>query len=113
MEARMRKVITVVLLVLATQVQAYDGQTTGPVSQIEVNAQSDEIRVYQSGVKVMCNKGPEYAVITENDKNFKTTISLLMMSRTIGESMVISTLNVGGVCRIAYVKMGHSAGVVN
>jgi len=101
-----RKIIASILLAFATQAHAYDGQTNAPVTQIEVNAQSDEIRIYQSGVRVMCNKGPEYAVITENDKNFKTAMGLLMSSKMLGEPVVISTLNVGGVCRVAYVKSG-------
>jgi hypothetical protein len=64
---------------------------------------------------VMCSKGPEYAVISESDKNFKTIIMLLSTSKMIGEPVVLFTRNVSGVCRIGHVRIGGSgnAGAVN
>jgi len=95
------------------QQRAWDGTTTGTVDQIGAGTVNDAIVVYQAGVKVMCNKGPEYAVITENDKNAKTIISLLMTSKMTGEPVVLYTTNVGGVCRIGYVRVGGSQPVIN
>ena len=109
----MKKLAAAVLFACATHAHAWDGTTTGPVDQIAVNG--DNVMIYQAGVKVMCNKGPEYASINENDKGFKEMMSLLAMSRAMGEPVVLYTTNVGGLCRLGGMKIGGRSGsaVVN
>jgi hypothetical protein len=113
----MKMITAAALIACATQAhaqaRAWDGETTGAVDQIEAGTANDGILIYQSGVKVMCNKGTAYAVISENEKNGKTIIGLLMSSKMLGEPVVIYTTNVGGVCRIGHVKVSSSRGMVN
>src|SRR4051812_38300758 len=103
----MKMITAAVLFACATHANAWDGQTTGPIEQIEVGTVvADGIAVYQSGVRVMCNKGPEYAVLGENDKNAKAISAILMSAKMIGEPVVLYTNNVGGMCRIGGIKIG-------
>jgi len=85
----MKMITAAVLFACATHANAWDGQATGPIEQIEVGTVvADGIAVYRSGVRVMCNKGPEYAVLGENDKNAKAISAILMSSKMIGEPVI-------------------------
>lgn len=81
---------------------------TGRIVQTDVAAgQNYGFRVYIGSVGAHCTGGPNWAFVNENDSNYKTFVTTLLLAKVSGSNVSIWSTNVGGYCQIYYIATSN------
>ncbi|MEO9601261.1 hypothetical protein [Parasphingorhabdus sp.] len=97
-----------ILVASSAPVAAWDGTTTGKVTQIDITTPGPnyDFRVYLEGFPGLCTAGHTWAFINTGDTNYETIASALMLAYSTGKTVTIYTNDsTSGYCKIGYVVL--------
>ena len=100
----------VVVALMSSSVNAWDGTTTGHIRTIDVTSGNNYgFRVSLEGVPALCGNSHTWAFLNDTDSNYQTYISVLLAAKAAKMTVTLFTTRVNaapdGYCKIGYISV--------
>lgn len=95
------------VLVLTLPAKAWDGAVAGRILATHVTAGTNfGFRIELEGTPVMCTGGSAWAYLNDNDSNYKTFVSVLLLAKIQNVPVLVYSNFEYGQCHIGYISAG-------